>query len=62
MFESGSTDPGMDSLRATSMADGPLSSSSAATAARSLKCAECGAMNYPTEWYCERCGGELASL
>ena len=31
-------------------------------AAKSLKCSECGAMNYPTEWYCERCGAELASL
>ena len=30
--------------------------------AKSLKCGECGAMNYPTEWYCERCGAELASL
>jgi len=31
-------------------------------AAKTLKCAECGAANYPTEWYCERCGAELASL
>jgi len=31
-------------------------------AAKTLKCAECGTMNYPTEWYCERCGGELAVL
>jgi uncharacterized paraquat-inducible protein A len=31
-------------------------------AAKTLKCAECGAMNYPTEWYCERCGAELASM
>ena len=23
---------------------------------------ECGALNLPTEWYCERCGAELASL
>jgi hypothetical protein len=30
--------------------------------AKTLKCAECSAMNYPTEWYCERCGAELASL
>lgn len=30
--------------------------------AKTLKCADCGAMNYPTEWYCERCGAELASL
>ncbi len=29
---------------------------------KTLKCAECGAMNYPTEWYCERCGAELATL
>jgi hypothetical protein len=31
-------------------------------AAKTLKCGECGAVNYPTEWYCERCGAELASL
>jgi hypothetical protein len=29
---------------------------------KTLKCAECGTMNYPTEWYCERCGGELAAM
>jgi len=31
-------------------------------AVKSLKCAECGTLNFPTEWYCERCGGELAAL
>ena len=30
--------------------------------AKTLKCSDCGAANYPTEWYCERCGAELASL
>jgi hypothetical protein len=29
---------------------------------KTLKCAECGTMNYPTEWYCDRCGGELAAM
>ena len=29
---------------------------------RTLKCAQCGAMNFPTEWYCERCGSELAQM
>lgn len=29
---------------------------------KTLKCGECGAMNYPTEWYCESCGGELSAL
>ena len=32
------------------------------TAGKTLKCAECGTMNRPTEWYCERCGAELAAL
>lgn len=31
-------------------------------AVKSLKCQECGTMNFPTEWYCERCGGELAAF
>jgi len=31
-------------------------------AAKTLRCGECGTGNYPTEWYCERCGGELAAL
>jgi hypothetical protein len=30
--------------------------------AKTLKCAECGTLNRPTEWYCERCGAELAAL
>lgn len=32
------------------------------TASKTLKCGECGSMNRPTEWYCERCGAELAAL
>jgi len=31
-------------------------------AAKTLKCPDCGTMNMPTEWYCERCGAELAAL
>ncbi|MEE8191968.1 MAG: hypothetical protein V3T74_04430, partial [Gemmatimonadales bacterium] len=30
--------------------------------AKVVKCGECGAPNLPTEWYCERCGAELAAL
>ena len=34
----------------------------AVTQEKTLRCPDCGAMNYPTEWYCEKCGGELAAL
>jgi hypothetical protein len=34
----------------------------AASNAKTLKCGECGTLNRPTEWYCERCGAELAAL
>lgn len=31
-------------------------------AARTLRCGECGAMNRPLEWYCEKCGAELTAI
>jgi hypothetical protein len=39
-----------------------LRSSGSMEQSKTLKCTDCGAMNYPTEWYCERCGAELAAL
>jgi len=30
--------------------------------AKTLRCAECGTMNAPTEWYCEKCGAELSTF
>jgi hypothetical protein len=62
LFAPRRTDPGVDAVRAAAITPSALRPSGSASAAKSLKCAECGAMNYPTEWYCERCGGELASL
>jgi hypothetical protein len=35
---------------------------SKAGVAKTLKCGECGTLNRPTEWYCERCGAELAGI
>jgi hypothetical protein len=29
---------------------------------KTLKCNECGTMNFASEWYCEQCGGELAAI
>ncbi len=41
------------------VAAGPPPEASAASAGRVLRCAECGAMNKGSEWYCEKCGAEL---
>ena len=40
----------------------PESNGAEAPEPRPLKCKECGMMNLPTEWYCERCGAELAAV
>lgn len=39
-----------------------LRSSGVVEQPKTLKCAECNAMNYPSEWYCERCGAELTTV
>ncbi|HYW32244.1 MAG TPA: hypothetical protein VE869_12105, partial [Gemmatimonas sp.] len=49
-------------------AEGGSATRGASTAApvaapqKTLRCTECSTMNLPTEWYCERCGGELAAF
>lgn len=40
----------------------PAKSSPATGSVKTLKCGECGTLNRPTEWYCERCGAELAAM
>ncbi len=34
----------------------------AAAVSRTTRCGECGAMNLPMEWYCEKCGAELTTI
>jgi hypothetical protein len=51
----------------TARSDAPAAESTTAAPAgknqaKTLKCGECGTLNRPTEWYCERCGAELAAL
>lgn len=41
------------------VATGPAPEPPAVVAGRTLRCAECGAMNKSSEWYCEKCGAEL---
>jgi hypothetical protein len=40
----------------------PATTPKASGVAKTLKCGECGTLNRPTEWYCERCGAELAGV
>lgn len=42
--------------------DGPAASEPAESVARTVRCGECGAMNRPLEWYCEKCGAELTAM
>ncbi len=44
------------------VAAGPMPSSTALPVGRTLRCGECGAMNRPLEWYCEKCGAELSAV
>lgn len=55
---------GQESLASRVTANNPivLKNTGPTDAPRTLKCAECGAMNYSSEWYCERCGAELANI
>jgi hypothetical protein len=57
--------PGMAAPTLTSappQTSAPAVGKAAAAVAKTLKCGECGTLNRPTEWYCERCGAELAGV
>jgi hypothetical protein len=56
----GAAAPGRSAETATTQA--PPAKPGAAGVAKTLKCGECGTLNRPTEWYCERCGAELAGI
>lgn len=40
----------------------PIRPSGVTAEKKTLKCPECGTMNLASEWYCERCGAELANI
>ncbi|HEX2220069.1 MAG TPA: hypothetical protein VHG35_14805 [Gemmatimonadales bacterium] len=54
--------PAPQASRAVETAPAPAGKSGAPGVAKTLKCGECGTLNRPTEWYCERCGAELAGI
>jgi hypothetical protein len=57
----GISNPGMAAPSAPAVQTA-VPSVSKAGVAKTLKCGECGTLNRPTEWYCERCGAELAGV
>jgi len=44
------------------VASGPPPEAISVPVGRTLRCGECGAMNRPLEWYCEKCGAELTAV
>ena len=56
-------DSGEKPFAANVASNNPLSLKSAGSGeTKTLKCRDCGAMNDPSEWYCERCGAELSTI
>jgi len=59
----GPTQTAPSAQRAVDTAPAPSGAKTGAPGvAKTLKCGECGTLNRPTEWYCERCGAELAGI
>lgn len=50
-----------DAPRATAT-ETRVSPPQASVGSKTLKCQDCGTLNRPTEWYCERCGAELSAV
>lgn len=44
------------------VAPGPAPEVGVGSTGKTLRCGECGAMNRPLEWYCEKCGAELTAV
>ena len=61
-FPKATAEPSESKAPASSPPEAKERPSSQGTAPKTLKCGECGTLNRPTEWYCERCGAELATL
>jgi hypothetical protein len=56
------TAPAHVASRAVDAPPAPSGKAAGPGVAKTLKCGECGTLNRPTEWYCERCGAELAGV
>ncbi|MGH7592358.1 MAG: hypothetical protein ACRELE_00675 [Gemmatimonadales bacterium] len=55
-------EPGVELFSEEIVATGPAPLATGTPVGRTLRCGECGAMNRPLEWYCEKCGAELTTV
>jgi len=55
-------EPAVELFAEEIVATGPAPAPASASVGRTLRCGECGAMNRPLEWYCEKCGAELTTV
>jgi hypothetical protein len=55
-------EPAAEPERIESLAPERRAEESEESQVRTLKCGECGTLNLPTEWYCEKCGAELSAF
>jgi hypothetical protein len=56
------SEPGVELFAEEIIAAGPAPEPTTVPVGRTLRCGECGAMNRPLEWYCEKCGAELTTV
>jgi hypothetical protein len=56
------SEPAVELFAEEIVATGPAPGTPATPVGRTLRCGECGAMNRPLEWYCEKCGAELTTV
>lgn len=55
-------EPAVELFSEEIVATGPAPGPTSVPVGRTLRCGECGAMNRPLEWYCEKCGAELTAV
>ena len=56
------SEPAVELFGEEIVSTGPVPGPASAPVGRTLRCGECGAMNRPLEWYCEKCGAELTTV
>jgi hypothetical protein len=62
IIEAQANPPARPAPKPSAPAPTPASTGGGQGGTKTVKCKDCGTMNLPTEWYCEKCGAELSAL